>query len=208
MSAKTGLTLATLALAVAVAGLLALTRTGPPPGADASPRTEPASSRVEPARSRRDEVVDLSPRGAPPGPAVQALAPPPRDAPGPDPGVDPGEPPPDAVGAAAVMLDRFVASEARDPQWGPATERAARDAFAGPGFPGVRLVNVDCRRTVCRAVVEADHDEGLDGVHQALARTPPFNTQGFIQHLDDEFAPRLVVIFAREGRGLREAIQP
>lgn len=105
-----------------------------------------------------------------------------------------------------LELDAHLEAEARDPEWSDETERAVAEVFSGDTFPGMHLVETACASTMCRVVVDAESDAAHDGFQTHMARTPPFDTQGFARLAGEPDAPRVTFYFAREGEDLREAI--
>jgi hypothetical protein len=98
----------------------------------------------------------------------------------------------------ATLLAR-IADEPADGSWSGPTEDAVRDALRGPEFAGARLVDVDCRTSLCRAELAASDDEAHERAASSLPLTPPFATNGLIRRTGDPDAPTLVVYFARPG---------
>ena len=66
--------------------------------------------------------------------------------------------PPEAIRqsiAAARHFARHLADEADDPAWAHDAETMLRDKLGDGTFPGLTLVGLDCRSTLCRIDVEA-----------------------------------------------------
>jgi hypothetical protein len=97
-------------------------------------------------------------------------------------------------------LAASLEGEARDAGWSGVTEAAVRAALEDARFEGARLLDVQCRTSLCRAALSVVDEDTHDRVATSLQLTPPFATNGFIQRKSDDLGPTLVIYFARPGR--------
>jgi hypothetical protein len=97
---------------------------------------------AEPVFDRRDREAEADPEASAERSAIDVEA----------------EPPPEIRRsiAAARHFARHLADEAEDPAWADEAETMLRGKLGDGTFPGLTLVDLDCRSTLCRIDVEAD----------------------------------------------------
>jgi hypothetical protein len=94
-------------------------------------------------------------------------------------------------------------AEAADPEWASTAQRALQEAFHGEITAGLRLVQADCRTSLCRLELVLDGSLSPEATFEQLIHFAPWNGQGFTQI--DEEAGVAVVYLSREGHELPPA---
>lgn len=101
-----------------------------------------------------------------------------------------------------ATLETRVREEGVDFQWSRATEARIGEALRSERMAGSSLINVECRRSLCR--LDVAHTDGVaqDQFFEVLPLMPPFDTEGFLKRSADSERPQTRVYIARAGRTL------
>jgi len=98
-------------------------------------------------------------------------------------------------------LEAEIAAEAVDAGWGTGAAKAIR-AVIDQNTSNSRLLEVDCRTSLCRARVRHDSSAAQKQFVDAIADKPPFTFGALYQTEDCNGAPCTVAFVAREGTEL------
>jgi hypothetical protein len=186
---------AALAFAASIGWAIAPERDRATPVVDARAPRAPA-----PSRGGRPAPIDRFARASDDddGPTIEL----PVVQPASDDAVDPAQRAADRerqIDAHERRLIARIADESVDGSWSGPTEDAVREALGHADFTGARLVDVECRTSLCRAELAVADDDVHEHVASSLQSTPPFATNGLIRRAGDPESPTLVVYFARPG---------
>ena len=112
------------------------------------------------------------------------------------------------VQAQEDLIEETVVSERSDPDWVPAAETAISEMFQAKEIQSLKLVDAQCRTTLCRIEIAengsvADGGGGFDEGFRKLLIHTPWQGQGF-GRIYDPFGPSPtgVLFLAREGNAL------
>jgi hypothetical protein len=166
----------------------ASTRTAAPPRPARTASPEGAAVDVRPALARRADA---------PAPEAAALVDPaPTTAPEARPEVSVAE-------QRTYLQDRFSAQGA-DPGWSSTARQALREDLGRPGSSDVRLENVECRSSLCRAEFVVTSQDAGNMFLESWLHQRTWTGAGFAAH--DETNPdgnhRLILFLGRPGTAL------
>jgi hypothetical protein len=105
------------------------------------------------------------------------------------------------------LIQKAVLTEQLDPSWAPAAETAIRRVFEEKQIESLRLVDAECRASLCRIEIAANEagvdSAGFDQSFRKLLIHRPWQGQGF-GRIYNPFgpSPTAVLFLAREGRDL------
>jgi hypothetical protein len=109
--------------------------------------------------------------------------------------------------AQEAMIEETIRREPADPAWAPAAQAAFATLFQSKEVKALKLVDLQCRTTLCRIEVAAD-EAGAEGTSfdqslRKLVLHAPWQGEGF-GHVapPDSLSPTAVFFLAREGRAL------
>jgi hypothetical protein len=93
-------------------------------------------------------------------------------------------------------------AEGGDPAWSVNTAQQAADTIATEEWAGTSLVDVQCGNDLCRVHLSHADEESQLNVAGELSLTPPFNTSGIIEFIEEAGRTETIVYMAREGMTL------
>ena len=112
---------------------------------------------------------------------------------------EPEGPAPDQGRLVQVRYDGIFDVQALDFTWAQSERKVLADFFSASALPGVRVDELDCRESMCRARLHVEGDLARRGFVARLG-SPPFD-HGTFFHADAETG-QLTVFSARQGRQL------
>jgi hypothetical protein len=104
------------------------------------------------------------------------------------------------IRAQIEVFEGTMLMENADPAWASAAELALQEALQREAIAGLRLVQADCRTSLCRLDLALDSSLSPEGIFEQLIHLTPWNGHGFVQI--DEESGEAVVYLSREGHEL------
>ena len=105
--------------------------------------------------------------------------------------------------AQLEVFESTIVEEHADPGWASAAQLALQEAFHSEAMAGLRLVQADCRTSLCRLELSLDGQMFAGDTFEQLIHFAPWDGQGFAQI--DEASAAAVVYLSREGYALPQA---
>ena len=105
-----------------------------------------------------------------------------------------------------MLVEQAIVSEQLDPSWAASAETSIRAVFEHSEMQSVKLLNAQCRATLCRIDIAPSDSGAADNFDQSFRRMLlhlPWQGQGF-GRVFDPFgrSPTAVFFLAREGNAL------
>jgi len=175
------------------------------PAAPAAPAAAGQSAEVELLEARLAALsgqVSALQRSGRAAPAPAAVAPDePRQEPAED-GDAPAPAPAISDDERAARMAVALETEPLDASWSATKEREIRDALDQDALRDAHLVDIACRSSMCRVVLDFDNEDEQLAVLTELPMDPAFEAGGFIRYTGSPDAPRAELFIARRGADL------
>ena len=101
-----------------------------------------------------------------------------------------------------AQMEQHFYGEGRDKEWAEVAEASIRDVFNDETMDGTTLLEVECQKTMCRALVVHENEQAAGTFVEDLPRTAPFDTQGLIRVHEEQGEHKMTVYVARRGHHL------
>ena len=102
------------------------------------------------------------------------------------------------------VMAAVLEAEDRDPHWSAAAQQGLYESFGLEGAPGIRVVDVTCRSSLCGAEFAFDGSVPHQAAYRNMLDSVPWSGQRYVEMSMDADDPYIFMYIAREGHHLPE----
>jgi len=102
------------------------------------------------------------------------------------------------------VMAAVLEAEDRDPHWSAAAQQVLYESFGLEGAPGIHVVDVTCRSSLCGAEFAFDGSVPHQATYRNMLDSVPWSGQRYVEMSMDADDPYIFMYIAREGHHLPE----